>query len=236
MKKKLKNILIIVCIVLSLFVVYYVNDYYHAQNIIHETTSIQSVHTEDYVVYEPENADIGFILYPGAKVEFIAYEPLIEQLAQERILSCVVRMPLNFAILDEEIAEEIIEMYPNIKEWYIGGHSLGGVAAASFASKNKDLLQGIIFLASYSTKDLSETKLKGLSIYGSEDGVLNQDSYKKNKRNFPKKTKEYCIQGGNHAYYGNYGEQDGDGIATISRKHQQEETVKSIIECIRSLN
>ena len=40
------------------------------------------------------------------------------------------------------------------------------------------------------------------------------------------RTVHYTIPGGNHAYFGKYGEQKGDGEATISREDQTKETVK----------
>ena len=44
----------------------------------------------------------------------------------------------------------------------------------------------------------------------------------------PDTTERIVVEGGNHAYFGNYGEQEGDGTATISREQQQEEAVNAI--------
>ena len=40
---------------------------------------------------------------------------------------------------------------------------------------------------------------------------------------------QYEISGGNHAYFGNYGEQKGDGTASITRESQQEQAVEQIM-------
>ena len=85
-------------------------------------------------------------------------------------------------------------------------------------------------LASYSTK---EVECNSLSIYGSNDGVLNIQQYKKNKKNL-KNDKEIIIEGGNHAYFGNYGEQKGDKKAAIKREEQQEKTIMEIVDFIYS--
>lgn len=81
-------------------------------------------------------------------------------------------------------------------------------------------------MASYSTKDLSETSLTILSLYGSSDGVLNKESYEKNLTNLNDNFYEEVIIGGNHAQFGSYGEQKNDSIATIDAQTQWEETVQ----------
>ena len=85
-------------------------------------------------------------------------------------------------------------------------------------------------MAAYSTKDLSDTDLKVLSIYGSNDGVVNMDKVTEGRKLMPSVYEEFCIQGGNHAGYGDYGAQKGDGEADISAKEQQEETAEKIVE------
>ena len=80
---------------------------------------------------------------------------------------------------------EIQEKYPEIEEWYIGGHSLGGSMAASYLADHADEYEGLILLGSYSTADLSETDLEVLSVYGSEDKVMNRVKYEENKSNLP---------------------------------------------------
>ena len=106
--------------------------------------------------------------------------------------------------------------------------------ASSFAEKNSNKLTGIIFLGAYPSADLSMTELKMLSIYGTEDLVLNRDSFDKNKDNAPAYVEYYEIEGGNHAYFGNYGEQKGDGKASITVEAQQKETVDTIVKFIET--
>ena len=124
------------------------------------------------------------------------------------------------------------EQYPEIEEWYIGGHSLGGSIAASYLAKNADDYEGLILLGSYSITDLSTTDLDVLSIYGSEDLVMNREKYEANKSNLPDDFIEIVIEGGCHAYFGMYGMQDGDGAPTISNHEQIDLTVMEIMKII----
>ena len=112
--------------------------------------------------------------------------------------------------------------------YYVGGHSLGGAMAGSFAAGHAEELDGLVLLASYATSDLSESGLAVLSAYGSEDGVLNRESYAKNYGHLPADTQELVIAGGNHAQFGDYGAQAGDGTAQISAEEQQALTAEAI--------
>jgi len=208
---------------------WYVSDYYHADDAAVAAMSSAAdvvVRQEgNTIAFIPDEVDTGFIFYPGGKVEHTAYAPLMRALADNGVLCVLVEMPLNLAVLDMNAAGGIPEMYPQIESWYIGGHSLGGSMAASHAAKNASIYDGLVLLASYSTADLSSAVLKVISIYGSEDGVLNMEKYMENKVNLPASFKEYIIKGGCHAGFGSYGSQDGDGAATITGDAQIEETV-----------
>ena len=218
--------LAISCVLLLATVIFctvYVNDYYRADDEAIAALSGKADSIEVYemkqgvTVFEPLNAEAGFIFYPGGKVEAAAYAPLMEALATRNILAVLCEMPFNLAVLDVNKADGIREALPEIESWYIGGHSLGGSMAASYLDKHEGF-DGLVLLGSYSTADVSDTRV--LSIFGSEDGVMNREKYEKYKSNLPKEYTETVIDGGCHAYFGMYGEQDGDGKARITTIEQ----------------
>ena len=137
-------------------------------------------------------------------------------------------MPGNLAVLDANAADGLQQEHPEITTWYIAGHSLGGAMAANYAAAHAEDFDGLILLAAYSTKDISQTTLRVLSVYGSEDGVLNRESYEKNWSNLPTDTTEVVLDGGCHAQFGSYGPQNGDGIPTISGEEQVRQTTEVI--------
>lgn len=227
---------IIIAILMTSFAIY-VNDYYHAD--MDAITTFVSTRDIDYktfndntIVFEPDNATKGFIFYPGGKVEYTAYIPLMQSCAEQDILCVLVEMPFNLAVFDINAADGIQEKYPQIEEWYIGGHSLGGSMAASYLSKHKNEYEGLILLGSYSTENFSDTTLKAISIYGSEDGVLNREKYVENKSNLPNDFTEIIISGGCHAYFGMYGKQKGDGNPKITYNEQIAMTAHAITNFI----
>lgn len=217
----------------------YVSIYYHADG---ESIAAHAKKCEGYayisfpdektVVFSPDDATSGLIFYPGGKVEFTSYIPLMAACAEKGILCVIVKMPCNLAVLDVNAADGIREEYPEIENWYIGGHSLGGSMAATYLSDNYEYFDGLVLLGSYSTADLSSLPTEVLSVYGSEDGIMNREKYEKYKTNLPVGFDEHVIEGGCHAYFGMYGDQKGDGEATITSEEQIDITAELIAKLI----
>jgi hypothetical protein len=231
---KILGILLLVVIVIAVGTGVYIGDYYPADDtalslLADETSSVTIIEKEnDTIFFLPENPTSGLIFYPGGKVQYEAYAPLLEKLAERGMLCVLVHMPGNLAVLDVNAADGIQKEYPDITRWYIGGHSLGGAMAASYVSKHSEEYEGLILLGAYSTVDLTDSGLSVVSIYGSEDGVLDMENYADNYKNLPASTREVVIEGGCHSYFGNYGMQDGDGTPTITREEQRNLTVEAI--------
>lgn len=225
-KKGFQVIIWLVLLVVMLLVAFwkYAQTYYKA--LPYENEAVTVTETDDYYVIGDTDAARGFIFYPGAKVEESAYLPVLTSLSEADVCCVLVKMPYQLAIFNQNAAAGVMEDFPQIENWYIGGHSLGGAMAAGFAAKHEEELQGLILLAAYPTDALSE--LPVLSVYGSEDGVLNLEKYQKSIT-LADHLSEYVIEGGNHAQFGNYGEQKKDGTATITAKEQWQETVDYIL-------
>ena len=232
-KKKDKWLLILltglVLITLFAIVAIYLGKVYKADTeAIYEynTENVVDVEMQEFedgtIAYRPideSKIKAGFVFYPGGQVEYTSYEPLLKKCAQEGIVCILIKMPQNLAIFGMNKGVNATKLFPEITDWYIGGHSLGGVMAASCASLHKDMFKGVILLGAYSITDISDFEV--ISIYGSEDGVLNRNKYNDNKNNLPDGC-HYEINGGNHAYFGMYnkGKQENDGEAAISRVEQ----------------
>lgn len=216
-------------------VLLYINDYYKATEKAKKAilgNAKVSVRMEDgYYVFSAltseETVKKGIIFYPGGKVEETAYAPLLLSLAEEGYEGYLVQMPARLAVFGVNAAQKIMQDAPEIGEWTLMGHSLGGAMAASFTASHEELVDNLVLLAAYSTKDLRGLDVDVYSFYGSEDKVLNMEKYEKYRSNLPENAVETVIDGGNHSYYAHYGEQAGDGTATITREEQQE-TVKDI--------
>jgi dienelactone hydrolase len=187
--------------------------------------------SQGWYVFQPaQPADTGFIFYPGGLVDPAAYAPLMKQLSDQGIMTVIVPMPLDLAVFGVNKANDVIAAYPDIKNWIIGGHSLGGSMAAQYAKDNASKLAGIAFMASYPAGDMSQSPLQVVTIHGSLDGLATPTKIADSLKLLPSSTQDVLIDGGNHAQYGNYGPQAGDGVATISREEQQQRTTQAVVE------
>ncbi len=169
----------------------------------------------------------ALIFYPGGKVEAESYAPMLYSLAMKGVDVFLMDMPLRMAIFAPNRADEVLSQY-DYSEWLICGHSLGGMIAAGYYVDHMDSLDGLVLLAAYKIGDPYEGG-KLLSLYGSEDKLLNREMYETDREFWPPDSTEVLLEGGNHCQFGNYGFQRGDGEATISRDEQQSQTVEEIL-------
>ena len=230
--KRIGMAVFIVFAVLFALFFFYTENYYHA-----DRTAVMMLRTDEYAAVTSSQTGLLFdgpgeedllIFYPGAKVQETAYAPLLRQIAEEGMDVFLVRMPARLAFFGSNKADEALQETADYANVYIGGHSLGGAMAANYAAEHAESLDGVILLAAYSTKPLPDS-LPVLSVYGTEDGVLNRGNYEKNLANVPN-LQEFVIEGGNHAQFGNYGEQRGDGEAAVIPETQQDRTAEAILE------
>jgi len=191
-----------------------------------ETVSVSKM--TEYIAFVPDEPVAGFIFYPGALVPTEAYAPLLRALAEEGVLCVAVKMPLRLAVLDMNAAKGIADQYPDITRWAIGGHSLGGAMAASYAAAHGEDFAALVLLAAYSTAEVPEN-VATVSVYGDQDQVMDCEKYAQYRDNLPKGTVELIIPGGNHAQFGDYGVQKGDGWATITPEEQLAQTLQAIL-------
>lgn len=157
----------------------------------------------------------GYIFYPGGHVDARSYAPYARALARQDCLVIISEMPLALAVLNPNAADSGIENHPEIGDWSIGGHSLGGVMAAQYAAKHLDSIHGLVLLASYpsGSSDLSASGVRVASLVGLQDTVVDRQSWLQGKALLPADTKYYEIPGANHGQFGDYGAQPGDTAA-----------------------
>lgn len=242
-----KRILLIISalliIVLGVALVWLSSSYPPTQQALTSLTSTDQVkYTESNLLsFEPTvpNNKVGIIFYPGGKVDAKAYAPLAKDLALKGYTTVIVTMPLNLAVLNINGGDQVIDKYPEIQNWIVSGHSLGGTMVAKYYNQTKNpKIKGLVFLASYpdTADNLSSSNLKVLSLLGTLDNEVNKTQYQNTKPLLPADTKYLSILGGNHSQFGYYGLQSGDNVATISLEDQQTQTVNAIDEFIKAFN
>lgn len=191
----------------------------------------------DTITFQPANLQptTGFIFYPGGRVDYRAYAPVLRMIAEGGYFVALVPVPLNMAFFDVDAASPVLEEHPEIETWAVGGHSLGGAMASVFAKDHLAELDAVIFFASYPADDsLKNAGIKVLSIYGTKD-MAGMGTFDEKKSLLSDETKYVVIEGGNHAQFGSYGFQSGDNAATISAEEQWSQTAAATLEFLREL-
>lgn len=214
---------VLVLIVAGFF--WYVSDYYRAEDVALAVLSAgEHIEVRDNLtILSPSYpTDTALIFYPGAKVEGAAYLPLLDRLRQTGLTCILVEMPFHMAIFDVDAAEDVMAQFPDIRHWYLAGHSMGGAMASRFAAEHQTEVDGLILLGAYPYGDYPVGRT--LTVYGS----LNQSV--EDKLDYTENVVE--IQGGNHAQFGNYGPQRGDLPASIPAEEQQAQAVAAIADFI----
>ena len=182
------------------------------------------------ILPQRENADTGLIFYVGAQIKPDAYIPLLARIAEQGYACFIPNLSFNMASLEPKAADDIISAHPEIKSWILAGHSMGGLTASGYADDHRDTVDGLILIAAYTNRDMSDARLPVLAVFGDTDGVMNKGLYEKRKAWNPADFEEHIIPGANHAQYGDYGKQPRDNDATISAEEQQSQTAEIILD------
>ena len=204
------------------------------------SASVKISEAWDKFILEPNNVppkDLGVMFYPGGLIQPGAYLLALTPLVSAGYTVVVLKMPFDLAILDAEKGLASKTSVPGVKKWVVGGHSLGGVAAAMAVDKNPNAFVGLVFWASYPAKDndLSTRSLPTLSISASNDGLSTPAKVDAASVFLPRGTEVIVIKGGNHAQFADYGLQKGDGEATVTRQQQQSEANAALLSFLNGL-
>jgi dienelactone hydrolase len=204
--------------------------------------ALQAMKSDAQVYVSPENgwviffpaddprSETGFIFYPGGRVDYRAYAPVLKLIAGQGYFAAIVPAPLNMALFDVNAAARVQVEYPEIQNWFVGGHSLGGVAASSYAATHPDI-KGVVLFASYPANDsLIAMGMPVLSIYGTNDGLATVDKVADSRTLLPLDARFVAIEGGNHSQFGSYGLQAGDNEAAISPEEQWTQAAAATVE------
>ena len=235
MKKVYKVSIWILSILTIIFIATYVVlrlNTYHALS-FDETLYQYQEETNGYYFFEHDFPEAVIVMYPGGLVSDEAYIPFASTLRDQGYHVYLFKMPLHLAILKTDAINDVIDVHPDL-DYYGLGHSLGGAALSFWIEEHPDLLKGMIYIASYSSVDISDSNTRILSIYGTRDGVLSDQTFFTASKYYPDDCTLVSIEGGNHANYFHYGPQKGDLEACIDPIDQQIQTIETINTFIKN--
>lgn len=208
-----------------------------AQQELTSSPTVEVINTSEHILFQPETEkETGFIFYPGARVDPVAYTRYMKPLAEAGFLSIIVKMPVNLAIFGQNNAQKVIDEYPTIRTWIIGGHSLGGVMACRFAADHPEQIQGLLLYASYCETNLAErTNFIATTLYATNDTLSTPDEILAAKHFLPRTATYTPIEGSIHSFFGDYGPQRGDGNATISHENARQQIIAASLTVLEEM-
>jgi dienelactone hydrolase len=201
------------------------------------TSDLTVTETNSTITMSPEGAPAskGLVFYPGARVDARAYQDILAPAVDAGNLVVILKEPLGLSLLDGNQARGAMADNPGITTWAVGGHSLGGVAASSFALNNNDI-SGLVLYASYPLDSLNARPGPSvLSVSGTRDGLTTPVKIDASRELLPADTEFAVVQGGVHAFFGDYGAQPGDGEPGISREAAQEQIAAATVSFLNRL-
>jgi len=205
-----------------------------------ESDVLVEVTHEPWLTFTPteDTPDIGFVFYPGGRVDPRGYAPLLKAIASEGYLVVVPEMPLNIAAFRPSIADRVIAAHPETNQWVIGGHSVGGAMAAQYAARHSESINGLAIWASYPPDwaDLSSLAIPVTSIYGGREIGVTDSSVGARKHLLPADTVYVRIEGGDHHQFGSYEIDPKDHRANISRESQQQQIIQATLSLLESVS
>ncbi len=177
------------------------------------------------------DSDVGFILFAGAKVDEASYSYLAELLHDEGYTVVIPKQLFHLSVFGARHGIEIMEEHPEVDEWILVGHSMGGRAVSRIAEKEPDKLIGIAFLATYATRDLSDLPFPAIRISAENDGVMDNERMESHADRLPEGSVSITLEGANHRGFGGYFSPfKGDGEASITWQEQNEKAISLILE------
>ncbi|WP_353814943.1 alpha/beta hydrolase [Agromyces sp. SYSU T00266] len=192
--------------------------------------------TDEGFLIEPTSgdSDTGLVFIPGAKVEPSAYLYKLSGIVEETGMTVVITHPtLNLAFFDTRPLSAFTDDAPEVAQWFVGGHSLGGVRACQLAEGSDGAaggprVVGLVLFGSYCANDLSGTELDVLSLVGEHDGLSTPEKVASAADLLPAGAESVLLEGANHAAFGDYGPQPGDGVATADRQAVRDDMASAV--------
>jgi hypothetical protein len=191
-----------------------------------------------HIVIEPTSGTPtrGLVFQPGARVDPRAYVPMLSEVSRQGVIVFVVKPPFGIGFLAMTAPHAFIDRHPEVTSWTLAGHSLGGVVAATFAHDHPGLVRGLALWASYPVDSLADrSDLAVASVSGTRDGFTTPADIEASRPLLPGDTAYTPVEGAVHAYFGDYGEQPGDGTPTVSRPEAQRQIVAATVALLDTL-
>jgi pimeloyl-ACP methyl ester carboxylesterase len=184
------------------------------------------------ILLEPDSAvTTGIAFLPGALVDPRAYQSIFAPIVEAGYPVYIAKPPFGIAFSVPDVVAAARTADPQVQQWVVAGHSLGGAVASGQTGD----AAGLILLAAFPIDDISETEVPVLSVSGSDDALSTPADIEANASKLPPDTRYVVVEGGTHAFFGDYGQQRGDGRPGVSREVAQAQIQQAMIDFLAGI-
>ena len=187
----------------------------------------------DVVVYKPVGVTpkVGVVFYAGQPVDYRDYGTLLKRVASAGYLVISPEFPFDSPMLNVPAGEEYMKHYPEVKEWFLMGHSYGGGTSLWEASLKPDLFKGLVLIAASPFGCKLPDGYPVLTIHATEDLSVPTYQHKILMIQIANcDVTEVIIKGGDHGQFGDYPPMGNEGFPKISKQKQLNIAMKHILK------
>ena len=199
------------------------------------------VDNDRYLIFRPLHTKerLGVIFYPGAYTDVRGYAPTLKMIAAAGYRVIVVPMPFDLAILGINRASDVLAANADLQHWAIVGHSVGGTAAAAFANRHRNSLDGVVIWDSYPPPfaSLRDFEKPVWHIHRAKLDGAPPETFVKQRNLFPRESRWVPIPGGIHMNFGSFsgGGYQEDWTPEISQTAQHTIVIQSTLQALADI-
>jgi hypothetical protein len=200
-----------------------------------ESDASVRVQSGDWLVMQPAAGapKAGLILYIGANCDIRGYAPVLRDVAAAGYLVVIPSMPFDFAIFSPDKADDVLAAYPDIEQWVLAGHSMGGAMAGRYADLYPEKLAGLIFWDAYppGSNSLADSALPVWHIHRAKPDGAPSQKFVDMRELFPADSVWVPVPGGQHMYFGSFdgGIYEEEWPPGIARDEQHSIITRSVL-------
>jgi len=156
----------------------------------------------------------GLLIMHGAVIKPLSYAKTAAYFARRGYTVYLPYGPGRMSIAAIETAAARIPGF-GLDEWYLIGHSMGGMAGLSVAELLTDCFRAGALWAAAMPEDFSELELPLLFLWGDQDGLLGPERFATARSRLPEATEYVTVEGANHQDFAMYSHQFFDGAGEL---------------------
>jgi pimeloyl-ACP methyl ester carboxylesterase len=161
----------------------------------------------------------GLLIMHGAVIKPMSYAKTAAFFARQGYTVYLPFGPGRMSIVAIDTAAARIPEF-GLDDWYLIGHSMGGMASLSVARLLPDSFRAGALWATAMPEDFSDLSMPLLYLWGDKDGLLGPERFENARGRLPETTEYVTMNGANHRDFAMYSHQFFDDTGELGWETQ----------------